>query len=258
MFSVKSAVTQKQYRTIGRNFVCALLAIVSVQSVNASEIPDFAAIKDVREKKAAFFDYFYPLVLEQNRQVLKERTAIKSADTSAAELDRLCDKYLRDCVKYDASRQKELLDRVDFIPPSLALAQSANESAWGTSRFALQASNYFGQWCFTKGCGMVPLRRAPGAVHEVRTFSSPEASVRSYIMNLNTGGAFEHLRKVRAQYRLETINFTGYDLAIGLNKYSERGDEYVREIRQMIDYNKLVRRYDDKFWKALDNNKKSN
>ncbi|MDX8381543.1 MAG: glucosaminidase domain-containing protein, partial [Ghiorsea sp.] len=130
-----------------------------------------------------------------------------------------------------------LLKRVDTVPLELVLSQAANESAWGTSRFARKANNLFGQWCFTKGCGLVPSRRNAGSTHEVAAFKSPQLSVRSYLRNLNTGRVYKDLRTIRAQKRAQGKTATAFELAEGLNKYSERGQAYVKEIRSMIKYN---------------------
>jgi Bax protein len=129
------------------------------------------------------------------------------------------------------------------------LAQAANNSAWGTSRFAKQANNYFGQWCFTKGCGIVPARRDAGSKHEVRKFDTTQGSVSSYVRNINTGSAYSSLRTVRANARRNKSMLTGHDLAVGLVGYSARDDAYVKEIRSMIRTNKL-NNYDEKFWNA--------
>jgi len=131
----------------------------------------------------------------------------------------------------------QLLKRVDTVPMKLVLSQAANESAWGTSRFARQANNLFGQWCFTKGCGIVPSRRNAGATHEVAAFTSPQLSVRSYMHNINTGRVYQDLRNIRAQQRAQGKTATALQLAEGLSKYSERGQAYVKEIKSMISYN---------------------
>ena len=133
-----------------------------------------------------------------------------------------------------------LARRLDAIPPSLILAQAANESAWGTSRFARSGNNLFGQWCFSQGCGLVPENRVAGASHEVASFQSPYQSVRSYIQNLNRHPAYQTLRNTREQIRRRGSNVTGHALAQGLISYSERGAEYVEEIRSMIRYNNLA------------------
>lgn len=145
---------------------------------------------------------------------------------------------------------EKLLRSVDYVPPSLVLAQAANESAWGTSRFAKQANNFFGQWCFKKGCGIVPARRDVGSKHEVRKFASVQSSVRAYVKNINTGRAYSSLRGIRAKLRSKNAMLAGRDLAAGLVKYSARGEAYVKEIRSMIRTNKL-RKYDEKFWNGF-------
>lgn len=226
-------------------------------SVNA-DIPDFSAMKDVKQKKQAFWDYMYPLVEQANKEILVKRDRISQIqdkliakqEITTADHDFLravSDKY---SVKTDdASSQKnitKLLKHVDYVPPALALAQSANESAWGTSRFAKQANNFFGQWCFSKGCGLVPSRRDAGSNHEVRKFASTQVSVRSYIHNINTGRAYALLRNLRAESRKNNALLTGHDLAAGLSKYSARGEEYIKELRSMIRTNKL-KAYDQQF-----------
>lgn len=215
--------------------------------------PDFAAFKEVKQKKAAFFGYLLPMVQKVNASITEERSRILAIQQKQTEdlpltedvLIMLCDRYEAKCDK--GSTQKSianLLLHVDAIPPSLALAQAANESAWGTSRFARKANNYYGQWCFTKGCGLVPNQRNAGSHHEVRKFDSALGSVKSYIHNLNTHRAYKNLRAIRAQQREVNQTVTGDALAVGLMSYSERGKHYVDEIRAMIRHNKLAQ-YDE-------------
>ena len=215
-----------------------------------SGLPEFREIPAGRERKAAFFGYFLPIVEKQNRSILTtrqkladwylNRDEISSGD--ASEINTVAIRYrIHDFdVENDKSWQ-ELLNRVDVVPPSLALAQAANESAWGTSRFARQAYNFYGQWCFKQGCGLVPKKRDAGKTHEVAAFDSPQESVKMYIRNLNSNSAYKSLRDVRAQLRQLNKPVTGHALAAGLKRYSERGMEYVSELRSMIEYNKLAR-----------------
>lgn len=214
----------------------------------ALKAPDFSAINDVKAKKQAFFSYFKPIVDEANKNVLKERLALiaiqrdlgKDQTLNNNVIKGLCKKYRVVCNEESTQTSiKRLLLSVDAIPASLALAQAANESAWGTSRFAKQANNYFGQWCYKKGCGLVPKRRNQGAKHEVRTFNSPYASVSAYIFNLNSSKAYSPLRLIRENARKSGRQATGLELAKGLSSYSERGGEYVREIQSMIRQNNL-------------------
>jgi Bax protein len=221
-----------------------------LSSLAHSQVPDFASYTDVKQKKAAFFDYMYPLILAENKKVMRDREIVKNG-LPLAELKRICEKYSSDCVEIDQAKLSSLLVRVDVIPPSLVLAQSANESAWGTSRFAKDASNFFGQWCYSAGCGLVPKQRDTGATHEVRKFGSVQESVGAYIFNLNTGRAYSSLRKLRSAARSSGNKPNGHELAAGLINYSQRREEYVKEIRSMISYNKLVKLYDEKFWQEL-------
>ena len=125
------------------------------------------------------------------------------------------------------------------MPPSLALAQSANESAWGTSRFAKQGNNFYGQWCYREGCGIVPKQRNHSAKHEVAKFKNVQLSTNAYIHNINSHNAYSNLRTLRATQRKAGKVISGQALAVGLQKYSERGSEYVKEIQAMIRFNKL-------------------
>jgi Bax protein len=134
---------------------------------------------------------------------------------------------------------KNLLAHVDIVPASLALAQAAMESAWGTSRFATEGNNYFGQWCYTKGCGLVPTQRNAGATHEVQAFVSPANSVAAYMRNINRHNSYRTLRTLRAKARTSQQPIYGCTLANGLGNYSERGQAYVDEIKQMISINGL-------------------
>jgi Bax protein len=142
----------------------------------------------------------------------------------------------------DKAYLQRLLWRVDVIPPSLVLAQAASESAWGTSRFAQDGNNFFGQWCFKRGCGFVPASRRPTANHEVKSFASIEDAVHAYFMNLNTYPSYQYLRVIRQQLRNKEQPIDGISLSEGLGSYSERGDAYIKELRTMIYKNDLLTR----------------
>jgi len=139
---------------------------------------------------------------------------------------------------YDA--WQSLLARVDIIPLEMALVQAANESAWGQSRFAQQGNNYFGQWCYKKGCGMVPKQRVAGATHEIRRFANVRQSVRAYVQNINTSPAYAEFRTIRHSLRVQSRPLDAYVLAVGLKSYSERGMAYVRTIQSMIRSNRTL------------------
>ena len=224
----------------------ALAKLPSLPGWSRADLPDFSAYRDTTEKKAAFFSFLYPRIVLANSRILIEREYLDSLaskdELSKSELTWLKNQAERLRVDEEPASEdmfRRLRNRLDVIPPSLVLAQAANESAWGTSRFARRGNNLFGQWCFSKGCGLVPRGRVEGASHEVASFSSPYLSVRSYIQNLNRHPTYQPLRDIRlkAHNRGELAN--GARLAAGLLGYSERGEDYVEEIRSMIRYNNL-------------------
>lgn len=222
-----------------------------------NSLPKFASIGDTTEKKAAFFSFLYPRIVLANSRILIERDYLDSLSQKTSlsddELQWLSDqsKRLRVDAEPGSSEQFALLrKRLDVIPPSLVLAQAANESAWGTSRFATKGNNLFGQWCFSKGCGLVPRGRVEGASHEVAKFASPYRSVRAYIQNLNRHPTYQTMRNIRLEDRRGDDPLSGVDMAAGLLGYSERGEEYVEEIRAMIHYNNLTF-YDNDFRKVI-------
>lgn len=210
--------------------------------------PQFKEFAAGPPRKNAFFKFMVPLIHQANQQVMKKRAHLKTliaahtlSKKDQAWLKEEGDLYgLENLDPNKAADLKALLVRIDVVPTSLALAQGANESAWGTSRFARQANNYFGQWCFSKGCGLVPKQRTKGAIHEVRAFDHPYFSVKSYIHNLNSHRTYAQLRKIRAQLRQKNQPLTGLKMTEGLVNYSARKHEYVKELKSMIRYNKLT------------------
>lgn len=212
---------------------------------DTTTLPDFSAISIVAEKKEAFFTFMKPLIDAENEAILSLRQRLLQLHGARAHtpderawLAELAGTYKLAPFSPDAAEDREaLLTRVDIIPLSLAMAQAANESAWGTSRFAREGNNLFGQWVFGKGKGMVPKNRTDGASHEVARFATVAASVRSYLHNLNTLWAYEPLRELRREQRARGEEPDGETLAMGLTRYSSRGEDYIREIQQLIRMN---------------------
>ncbi|MBF0248597.1 MAG: glucosaminidase domain-containing protein, partial [Alphaproteobacteria bacterium] len=144
--------------------------------------------------------------------------------------------------RYDVARDDiaGMLKRHDVVPPSLALAQAATESGWGTSRFALEGNAVFGQWTFTDSHdGIVPQDRQDGQSHRIRAFDSLYDSVYSYVINLNTHQAYREFRDMRADMRRHGMRLDGLRLADTLHRYSERGADYVLDIQNIIQTNDL-------------------
>lgn len=224
------------------------IAFVQSHKVPLPERPEFAQYAAGIERKTVFFEYMAKLVNHNNQAILEKRKTLLDHQPNRASLWWFEEEAVTEIAKeyklnaFDikqAEDWQQLIKRVDIVPVSLALAQSANESAWGLSRFAQKGHNYFGQWCYKKGCGFVPSRRNQGAVHEVARFNAPLDSVKSYMRNINTHRAYKVLREVRAKLRAQNQQVTGLALASGLIQYSEKRQLYVDEIKQMIRYNKL-------------------
>lgn len=203
--------------------------------MNSERAPDFEKITDVKARKKAFFGYLLPEVQRQNSEIIELRNRIKDERMSDNKMTAL-KKYYK--FKDDASIE-DLLSSVDIVPTSLVLAQAAYESSWGRSRFAKYYHNYFGLWCFKKGCGVVPLRRDKKATHEVARFASLSKGIAYYIRSINRNSAYETLRKIRKHKRDTQQPITGMGLAEGLENYAEIGYDYVETVQSIIKYNKL-------------------
>lgn len=224
------------------------LVIVLLTS-DAEQIPDFAGIENTQERKAAFVDYLRPTIRDINRQRAIERHHLERIHARLQRgkaLSWLQQRHLeiwakRYGIKASTDRPSavatSLLQHLDEIPASMVLAQAALESAWGTSRFVREGNNFFGHWCFSAGCGIVPSDRKEGATHEVRKFASTEASLRAYFRNINSHPAYQVVRKIRAEARAQNNTLSGLELITGLEQYSERGPAYIDELREIIRVN---------------------
>ena len=217
---------------------------------SSAALPDFSTYTDVKAKKTAFFGYMLPLVEARNLHIQGQREQLLTvaeraqdvlSEQDAKTITELAAAYrMTDADMTSTDLVEELLIRIDTVPTSLALAQAAVESGWGTSRFAVQANNLFGQWCYEKGCGLVPNQRNSGANHEVAKFANVSDAVYSYTRNINTHRAYKDLRVTRAGLREDNETISGHILAEGLLRYSERGKDYVHELQAVIRINKLA------------------
>jgi len=210
----------------------------------------------VKVKKSIFFRLIGSGVLIANEKItLTRKRLIKEIDKNNIKnntwLQSLAFKYKvikEKNTELDKIKLDELLQRVDIIPASLALAQGAEESGWGTSRFAVQGNSLFGQWDFS-GKGIKPKdQRSKLGNYGIAAYDSPQASVDAYMLNLNTHRAYQRLREKRAEFRKQNREPTGWDLAETLDKYSERGYEYVKGLHSLMDYNKLNAADDAYLW----------
>ena len=230
-------------------FGCIVVIYRSINPV-IPELPDFQIYSAGAERKAAFITFLEPMVKARNDNLLKQRVELVSiatkieGDKSPNWADR---RFLNKLARLyhientEPKKDKQLLDKllsmVDVIPPALVVAQAANESAWGTSRFAREANNLFGQWCYKQGCGLIPKARTSGLTHEVRVFENVGESVAGYFENINTHKQYAMLREIRQSLRNSGQSVTGAALADGLLYYSERREAYVSDIKNMIRVN---------------------
>lgn len=201
------------------------------------------------DRKALFVKTLLPLILMANEQIghdrdrLRRLHAVRQAGQGLAPQDR---RWLADLAgRYGLNAEgevntKALLQRVDLVPVSLALAQAAEESGWGTSRFAQKGNALFGQLTWkAEDEGIVPRNRRQGETHRFRAFDDPKGSVDSYIHNLNTHRAYTQFRQMRASLRGQDKPVEGLALVNALGAYSERGEDYLRTIRSLIRVNSL-------------------
>ncbi len=212
----------------------------------ASLPPDLGDVREVKVRKTIFLRTVLPLVLQVNEELLAERRRIwrvrfdRTMSGRVKPEDDLWLAVMADKYKTRRGDLDALLRRIDIIPPSLALAQAAEESGWGTSRFTREGNAIFGQWTFSKESGIVPIGRDEGKDHRVRAFDSLLDSVRAYARNLNSHKAYGEFRQQRAAMRTTGQPIDGYRLAGALTRYSERGNEYIQSIRAHIRVNNLI------------------
>jgi Bax protein len=238
----------------------ALLGAIAVVAVvgatrhgECADLPDFREIKDIEERKAVFIARIAPMAAKANREiaVLRDRLmTIERGQAGGMAVGPMQRNFVRAAAKryglvIEAVPDDVLLDRllrrVDTVPVSLVVAQAAIESGWGTSRFARHGNNLFGMRTYEGGVGMVPRRRMPGEKFAVATYVNPCAAIRSYIHNLNTHERYQEMREMRERLRKSGLAITGEHLADGLLHYSEKGDEYVGQVKSLISYNELGR-----------------
>jgi Bax protein len=207
---------------------------------------DLPTLTQARERKGLFLHFMLPYVLEANSRVETQRAHLMilhaklKAETPLAGADVEWLAKLGAEYGVQSDDLAELLNRVDIMPPSLALAQSAVESGWGTSRFAQEGNAPFGQWTTNEYDGLVPRSREAGKTHKVRAYKTINDSVASYLRNLNTHRAYRKFREARAAYRSKGLPLDSLTLAKALKSYSETGDHYIKLLKQVIRGNNLT------------------
>ena len=213
-----------------------------VKPIYFTQFPrDLNELASVKLKKETFIKIVLPLIVAENEKILEDRKKLKIVSvkkmTTEAEKQWLRQKFLEYKVKN--GKLDELNKRMDIIPTSLALAQAAKESGWGTSRFALEGNAMFGQWTWT-GNGIEPLFKDKSKSHRILKFPILRASVKSYINNLNTHKSYKKLRDIRFDLRDKNRRIAGLKLSETLDNYAETGKQYTKVIAQIIKDNRLA------------------
>lgn len=207
---------------------------------------DWRGIAPADERKRAFIMAVLPLVLSNNETILAERRRLLDLEAqirdgrplTKAERDWL--QGLAERYDLDPAGPVELGEQVDIVPPSLAIAQAAIESGWGTSRFATEGNALYGEWTEQDESTMVPAGREAGRTYAIRSFPSLSGSVAAYMKNLNTHRAYRKFRAARSAMRRQGRPLDGAKLAQRLGAYAQQGGEYVRTLQAIIAENGLA------------------
>ena len=213
-----------------------------VKPIYLTKLPrDLNTLGDTKKKREIFIKIVLPLILAENDKIAEDRKKLfkilrKNFNTVGERvwLKRRFKEY-----KIEDQDLGKLKMRMDIIPVSIAIAQAANESGWGTSRFALEGNALFGQWTWSKK-GISPKNKDPDSNHKILQFQILKASVRAYKNNLNTHNAYKEFREVRAKLRQEDKRITGLDLTKYLKNYAAIGEKYVVIVEDIIEKNSLT------------------
>ena len=213
-----------------------------VKPIYFTQFPkDLDELQNTRLKKETFIKIVLPLIVAENERILADRKKLKNIlkkrKTSDLEKQWLRQKLLEYKVK--KGNMDELARRVDIIPTSIALAQAAKESGWGTSRFALEGNALFGQWTWS-GNGIAPLDRESNKNHKILKFPILRASVKAYQNNLNTHKSYSNFRSKRLVMREKNRDISGLELTETLKNYAQTGSEYIKILNQIIRQNRLT------------------
>ena len=212
-----------------------------VKPIYFTQFPkDLDELQNTRLKKETFIKIVLPLVVAENERILADKNKLAKISNKKFTTD-LEKQWLRQKLleyKVKKGNIKELSVRMDIIPTSIALAQAAKESGWGTSRFALEGNAIFGQWTWS-GNGIAPLDRESNKKHKILKFPILRASVKAYQNNLNTHKSYLKFREKRAKMREKKAKIKGLELTETLKNYAQTGSEYTKILNQIIKQNRL-------------------
>ena len=213
-----------------------------VKPIFISLLPsDIQSIEGSKKKKELFIRIVLPLILEENNKILNERKKlfkIISKNYNNNEEKKWLNLKFKE-YKITNSDISELKIRMDIVPTSIAIAQAAKESGWGTSRFAIEGNALYGQWTWSDN-GLEPMESDSDSNHKIMQFNILRASVRAYKNNLNTHNSYKEFREARANMRNLKRKLRGIELAQYLDKYAETGKEYTKVIKLIIEQNSLA------------------
>ena len=212
-----------------------------VKPIYFTQFPkDLIEIKSVKLKKETFIKIVLPLVVAENQKILSDKIKFKKimSKKMTSEKEKVWLKVKFKEYKVKNMSVEELDKRMDIIPISIALAQAAKESGWGTSRFALEGNAIFGQWTWS-GKGLAPLDRSKELNHKILRFPILRASVKAYKNNLNTHKSYKEFRNKRLKARDRNKSIKGLDLIATLDNYAETGKEYTATLAKIIKQNNL-------------------
>ena len=212
-----------------------------VKPVALTLLPDeIKMIENTKRRKEFFIQIVLPLIIKENNNIKLDRTIlfniINKSNNTTSEINWLEKKYRQYGV--NSKDLSTLKIRMDEIPVSLAIAQAAKETGWGTSRFAQEGNALFGQWTWS-GEGLRPKEAEENEGHKVMKFNVLQASVRAYQRNLNTHSSYKEFRKARAEFRDLRKPLDSMELSKYLDKYAETGSQYVEVLQKIIEQNKL-------------------
>ena len=214
----------------------------SVKPVYLTKLPkDLKKIKSTNKRKDTFIKIIMPLILNENEKILNDRNKLfkilgKQSNTMGEKV------WLKRRFKdYEIKGEDiaELKSRMDIVPTSIAIAQAAKESGWGTSRFALEGNAMYGQWTWG-GDGIEPSKKDSKKEHKILKFPKLQSSVSAYMKNLNTHRGYSEFRKERAEIREKNQIVKGIDLVVYLYNYAQTGSEYVKILKKIIEQNNLT------------------
>ena len=213
-----------------------------VKPIYLSQLPkDLDRLKNTKTKKDTFIKIVMPLILDENNKILENRKKLfkilgKSTNSMGEK------RWLKRRFKEYGIKKGDITElkvRMDIIPASIAIAQAAKESGWGTSRFALEGNAMFGQWTWSKN-GIEPTEKSGNQDHKILRFSMLRSSVKAYKNNLNTHRGYREFREKRAELRKNNKKISGLKLVNYLHNYAATGKNYTKILQKIIEQNRLT------------------